>query len=509
MSQFKFPKNPTPGMEISDKYGTIWKYYAETRNWSTIGTLKEIPIVNEKENGLITPEIYNKIKQVNNIQKTPGLKLKPGTKAYWYYFRSSNKTIRFKSETEERLRIEVDLGRVYQLLYKVGHCPGKTGDDGLKGDAGKDGIQAPDELCFAPIRYDGKKLDFAMYVPVPLTCESDILLPNGHVPEISVRLYEIRRPWTEVTNDDVCEKQTAVMPQYLKDNQDELQKFKKQAADCGTEFSPVIKSIPVGWKIQSLWSLDIQIDPTGEKETVIKDAAPYIDIAATKNSIVFNKESSIVCGSVFLTENAPQPFKSTNWLEVNPIYSGWCIKARQKGPDGLPGEDADCRVSIKTLEMTDQAVVATCPIVNVRFDSSTKTLFTKCADIVGEYCAEKIVLLPSSDLIADKPIFQSNYAGVETTLEECKSITNTTLSVPEVTKPRLNLIKWQPVGGCSVTRYFSSIKYDWNSLLQDPDKYPFTIKQPQQVTEDNCCKEDFFYCGNVQRGTCNENSQNI
>lgn len=505
MNKFKFPKNPKPGMEISDKYGTIWKYDQILNSWSTIGTLKETPIVDQNQDGLITPEIYNKLEFIkNNISTTQPLKLKPGNKAYWYYFRSSNKTIKFKAESEERLRIEADLGRIYQLLYKVGHCPGKTGPDGDKGETGKKGIQAPDELCFAPTKYDGKRLDFAMYVPTPLTCDSDILLPNGHVPEISIRLYEIRKPWHEVVNQDVCQDQLSVLPQYLKEHHDDLHKLKKlSSSKCDIEFSPVIKKLPVGWKIQSLWSLDIQISIDGKNNTILKDVAPYIDQAATQDTIIFDPDTNIVCGSIYMKQ-AAQPFNNaTNWSNINPIYSGWCIKARQKGPDGLPGDDADCRIVINNELMPDNAVVATCPIVNVRYDNKTKVLYTKCADVVDEYCAEKIVLLPSSDLVADKPIFSSNYAGVENTLDECKSITNTVLSIPSVPKPKLKLVKWQPVGGCSITRFSTATKYDWNSLLSIPDKYPFDIKQPVDVEIENCCKEDFFYCRNVQEGPCN------
>ncbi len=505
---FRFPRNPNPGMEICDKYGVIWRFDATINNWVGAGMVEPPAVVTEQNDGLITPEIKKKLNYLreNYQPNKPTLKLYPGTNAYWYYLRSSNKTIRFQPESEERLRIEVDHGRIYQLLYKVGYCPGKTGDDGDRGDQGDDGRPAPDELCFAPSAYDGLRLDFAMYVPTPLTLEGDIYLPNCHVPEVSVRLYEIRKPWDKVLNSEACEDQLLALAKAYKDMPEELSKIsdlRKQAENiCGIPLSQVLRILPLGWKVQDLWSLDIQVDITGTNEPVLKDVAPYIDAERTASSIKWDASRNIVCGSIYLKENAPEPFGQVkDWSKLYPIYSGWCLKARQKGPDGLPGDDADCRIKIIEDDINNAAIVATCPIINVRYDKTAKTIYYQCADLLTEYCAERVLIAANSDIIADDPAADSNFAAVEVTLDDCKSIAKTTITKPELpSPPKLNFIKWTPQGGCVTTRYFTSIKYDWNSTLAVNNKYPFPILYPTDKSEefDDCCKEDFFYCKNIQ-----------
>lgn len=507
-NSFRFPRNPYPNMEICDKYGVVWKYDSSINNWVGAGMVEPPSVVTEQSDGLITPDIKKKLNylRLNYQQNKPSLKLYPGTNAYWYYLRSSNKTIRFQPESEERLRIEADHGRIYQLLYKVGYCPGKTGDDGDRGPTGTDGTPPPDEICFAPSAYEELRLDFAMYVATPLTLDGEIYLPNCHVPEVSVRLYEIRRPWDLVLNSEVCEDQLTALAKSYKDIPAELaklSKMRKQAETlCDIPLSQVIRTIPLGWKVQDLWSLDIQIDITGENPPVLKDVASYIDAEKTKDTIRWDSSTNIVCGSIFLKENAPEPFNNAkDWSKLYPIYSGWCLKARQKGPDGLPGDDADCRIKIIVNDINNAAIVATCPIINVRYDKTAKSILYQCADLLTEYCTEKVVILPNSDLIADDPAADSNYAAVAVTLDECKAIARTTINVEEVSAPpKLDLIKWTPQGGCVTTRYFTSIKYDWNSTLAVNNKYPFPILYPKDESPqyDDCCKEDFFYCKNIQ-----------
>ena len=175
----KLPKNPVNGQEVSDRYGNIWQYFADNNSWISKGTVGSIATVSDKNDGLVPPLIYDKLKRLSNAAATTNLtnylKITPGKDAYWYYFRSQEKLFRFTPENESVLRIEVDRGRLYQVLSKVR----KTGARGPKGFTGIDGLDgyANSDVCdpingepsFIPSKFDGGRLDFAIFTPTPLT----------------------------------------------------------------------------------------------------------------------------------------------------------------------------------------------------------------------------------------------------------------------------------------------------------------------------------------------------
>jgi hypothetical protein len=111
-SRTNFPKNPNDGDEVVDTYGTRYRYEEQTRSWLTIGSLTTPQIASEEADGLVDSDLYQKLdkikRYVDNGGQFSSLKLRPGTDAYYYLFRSSDKTIRFTPEPNNVVRIEVD-----------------------------------------------------------------------------------------------------------------------------------------------------------------------------------------------------------------------------------------------------------------------------------------------------------------------------------------------------------------------------------------------------------------
>lgn len=512
MSQFTiFPKNKPDGTEISDKYGNIWKYSKESNSWENIGIISPIPIVSSNNDGQITTKIFGNLKTLKslNIKSLNNLKLKPGVDGYYYYWRSSDKCIKFSPQRTDLLQVEIDKSRLYQLFYKL-QCVGPTGDAGLTGDSGIDGLPPPKELCYAP-RIAGRRLDFAIYVPTPLTLDGDIFLPNGHVPEISVRFHVIRKTWDEADNTFWLDQLTYIT-KYLAPYAEERSKFNdsliaiKQTVDkCSIPLIPVLFNKPVSWTIDDLWAINLEVDPTGSKPPKFTTSSSYLDIDKSLKTIVFDQKSNVVCGSLFLKDSLPSPFTgSTSWSSLFPTYSGWCVKARQKGPDGINGDDANCKISVSVSDIDNSNINSVCPIVNVRFDPANRTLYTRCVDLLENICADTIRSLPNADTISRSAFSDTNFAVCEMSLSECRSVSKRKFVADEIVTQDLDLLFWEPQSGCFNNKYFDSVKFEWIPINDEPDRYPFDLFIPEPIVGDKiCCREDFFICDSVQdSGPC-------
>jgi hypothetical protein len=177
----KLPGSPKNGDQALDTYGNIWEYDSVTGVWIDRGTLSTTSNVTEQISGLVTPDIFKKLAYLRQLYSadadsfTP-FKILPGTAAYWYYLHSSNKLFRFIPEGPNRLRIEVDRGRLYQILLKQS-CPGPKGPQGPQGDRGLTGTSGALEVCFIPTAIADDRMDFAIFTPTPINTP------------ISIRLY--------------------------------------------------------------------------------------------------------------------------------------------------------------------------------------------------------------------------------------------------------------------------------------------------------------------------------
>lgn len=503
----RLPKTGTDGQEICDKHGNIWVYDAITKSWISKGAISAPPIVTEDSDGIITTDIYSKIRKLeeyklSGINPTP-FKLYPGTNAYWYYFRSSDKLFKFRPEGPDTLRIEVDRGRIYQLLYKE-RCVGAIGPEGPVGDRGPVGANSFYEWCYQPT-ISGKKLDFAIVTPTPLTLNSGIVLPNDHVPDISVRIYKIlegewlSQPQLELlsltaTDQSIRSKITLIKSMLV----DKELGIKKQNV-CNIPLSPVFGIVTAEEP-----SMSVEIDPTNPNNIRINNYSDLkINTKATIQSIHFDPNTNIVCGSIYLDED---------WSDDQ-----WCVRSAQRGPDGEQGDKGEDAVEISDCDVDDTNILTTAPIVNVRPDCVSNSIYTYATnELVKEFCVDTIQLPSGSVDLTNQSVFKSTFVAVQVTLEECKKINRYNVTLEDDEIDDLELIHWEPQPGCFTKRHFDRHKFDWIPLTDipaceikwfspdaaRPGKYPHELNVAPEPAVDNCCQDDFFYCPNVQEAAC-------
>lgn len=147
------------------------------------------PVVTSTASGLITSDIYNHIKYIQslNIQQTK-LKIYPATEHYWYLFKSSDKLVKLKPESENTLRLEIDKGRlIYQL--SLNNCQGEQGPIGNRGLPGKLGLPGPPEVRYTP-NISGAELYIDNEVTITLDTDISIRIYRGNetIADISLGL---------------------------------------------------------------------------------------------------------------------------------------------------------------------------------------------------------------------------------------------------------------------------------------------------------------------------------
>lgn len=518
-----FPITASGGDQVLDRFGNIWRYDAGENAWILIGNVQVPPLVTEQADGLIGPTIYSKLQYLRSVYSPADfdpLKILPGTDAYWYYWRSGDKTYRFTPEAEDVLRIEVDRARLYQFLSQI-ICPGPRGPTGEKGDTGRAGLPGPKEIPFSPVIEDGR-LDFAIFTPDPLDTTP-----------ISVRLFKLVT--AELFDDQLTQTSTASTPQlqalskaFTASTVDKatLAAFRatkemltQQAlgnltmAVCSIPLSPVF-FVPSGEQPEDFPTVTIEIplpvaphNLSDSNGIVVKSTLP-IDVARTKASISYDDTSKIACGSVFL--QAPNV-----WSQ----YGIWSVKSRQKGPKGDAGDPGNCRLNITNCMMDTSNVVPTNPLINVRVDCSRQKLYYSTSpSATADICVDSVLLNPNSAALAPSTVKDSTFASAQMTLNSCKQVNRYQFTPATDDLPQLELAHWEPQDGCVTQRSFDRHSFDWMShsgqvTCSDAVKwfspdgirnslYPGTILTAKAPKSDKCCQDSWFYLPNIQNGPC-------
>ena len=536
----KLPINPKNGDEVCDNHGNRYRFNGKTDTWIYIGALLVSSTVTESTDGVITPEIFEKLRHVESVLANgvdfSQFKIFPGAEGYWYYFRSSNKFIKFIVEGEDQLRVEIDTGRFHQVISKRS-CKGDLGNKGEIGDIGDTGDPTPSEVTFIPSNVDADKIDFAIFTPTPtdtpislrlLKCEDiDITnncgsgemveivneeylaLTKSHVEHFSGLISKFKSSTDNHTINQLDNLKKFIVDKSLGSFADvnlsiELSKLRFKPEDTKCRVS-TIADIP---------EIEILIDVKNQTITTTTINQEFdIDEEKTFATLKYHEDIGVLSGTVFL--------KRKTWKELGK----WCIKSKQKGLDGPDGSDGLCTLDIIKKSIDPRNVFTICPIVNVRYDSDKDVIYTLCSDIGSFACAEQVILAANSADATNENAVKSRFAAVIRSIDDCKDITEYRVSLEDDDVPELVFSHWDPQPGCQTSRHYDRYKFDWFEDIEDNVKEGMDIPQwyspteclaadyPNKVItatkpEEQCCTEDFFYCPNIQEapGKCDNSS---
>jgi len=477
----RLPRKPADGQAVCDELGNIYEYSAFEGGWIYRGALPAPPEVSESQDGMVTPDVFDRLtymKQVldNGNLIPPTFKLNPNVDAYWYLWESADHLIRFRPESEQDLRIEFDRSRFYQLLMKMS-CPGDKGPVGDPGDPGPTGTllsepcygalaTAAPPLTYTDISPDGMAWSFAIKVITPLTTD------------ISVRLYDQPPP----ASDDSTANATILVP------------VSSTVGAGGTAIGTIGTSSAV--------------------TITVHDPHLKLDISKTSGAISYDPLSTLLSGTLYLTAgswlttsaapppttrpprrlqgNAPcicpgsavptTPPPGTAGVEPTggpPRTSRWCLRARQRGPVGDPGPDANCMLTpASCLLPTPLQLKAVCPIVSVRQScTNPNTLLTYCAPLDQVICASQLTFPTQPGNITHGGIVPTGnwqggrLAAVLPQLQACKDLVKYTPEPDVPQTPSLALPDYQPLPGCQDTGHFNNVRLDWIPLTDKPADY--------------------------------------
>lgn len=505
--------------EVCDKYGNRWRYNLSLDRWISIGSIVSPATVTATTDGIVSPLIYNQLQALKNSDnpQTPYLKLLPGTDAYAYYFRSSSGLIKFRPETEDSIRIEIDKSKIYRSLLKE-MCRGKRGERGEKGKRGQSGLPGPKELNYLP---ESKKdeLKFAIFTPVPLSAITHNL-PNNHTPDISVRFYKI------ITENKIAASSIETIKTYdqlqhlvfhyhgFREIVSKIQSIRDQytSRNLGISRSTVfdhlslskVLNLPSNSQIETFETVTVLIDPDGIVKPRILFDPIVIGVDVNKSIASIGFSDGVASGSIFL-ENGRE------WGD------GWCVRSRQMGIDGLSGSGGSSSIVVSNSVLDTQNIVATCPIVNVRFDSDRSSLYTFCADSTG-LCVQSVRIVPGSGVLSDKIGVDAVFASAQITLDDCKFINRFNVELDDDEFNELDLSYWDPQPGCVTNKNYPIQNFNWisgttsatcdlDSIWYDAGLKPRSGKYPNAIIAAKLPpiannKDTFFFAKNIQDGGC-------
>jgi len=501
----RLPLNPQNGDEVCDKFGNKFIYDAESDAWISKGLVKTPNIVSEDANGIITSETYNKLRHLdnlitNNLIDFSQFKIEPGTNGYWYYLRSSDKLFRFTAEAEDKLRIEVDTGRIFQILAK-NSCKGPRGATGDRGAAGGVGAPGPPEPFFAGAvgSTEPDKLDFAIFTPTLedtdvviriYDCGSETYFLNncgsGLSSVATISTTKQISYWEKIIKKYGVDDDTKIQFQNLKQySENRSLGIVDSEVACDNALNDVRNITVTSFALDPDPIVTITLNLESGEFLVVSDEEYAV---SDKTTIKYDEKIGAVCGSVYL---------ETEW-DTNNYY---CIQSRQKGLTGPVGDQGFCGPKITTKIVDDTNVFGICPIVNVRHEKEKDALYTICGDVI-EKCADKLQFPADSGGLSDQNALDSTFAAAQTTLEECKLVNSYKLAIKDDDIPDLSFSHWDPQPGCQTARHYDRHKFNWMSGLTGPEcgEIPKILQAPKP--EEQCCTEDFFYCPNIQDPPC-------
>ena len=488
----KFPRNPTNKQVLIDENGIKWEYENIKNRWKKIGKVEKIPFISTKEPGIITPEIFNKLKTLKEATSDLDLgifKISPGLDAYYYYFYSPDRLIDIRHKGNGTIELNVNEQKLIAYLYRY-LCQGDKGKQGDKGEHGEPGIIAPFEGSYKPI-YRTNTLSGEVYVPIPI----GTYYPNHETTNISLRfnsLFEI----VNISTSSQSVFWSSILTGPLVNNQEkktfsELQKrLVAQARGQTTEIIDLSPIINTTLTLIPSTLLEIDINPITNNITIISNG---VNADLTKSTIIFDKSIGLLKFNI-----------SAIWPQ-NTIF-----KARQRGPTGQRGKIPNNYLIMECCDFPDDANVRPDTILtHFRQDCEQGKLFANFTRLESQDAFTKITTDPTAIITTTGPTISGNYVAVEKIAGTTKKTTPLIKKQAELNINELNLQTWSPQPGCVTKRNYENQTFDWITKTDvpkcdealtwfgpdgpKPGKYPHEIVKGEEPEKDTCCQDDFFY----------------
>lgn len=489
----KFPKNPTNDQLFVDTNGIEWRYQSGAARWVQNRLNQTLPFVSATQNGLITPEIYNKLITLQNSLQglnVSTFKISPGTDAYYYYFYSPDGLIDIRYRGNGEINIDVNEQKLIAYYYRY-LCIGDRGPQGEQGPDGEPGLPSPPEPIYYPTKVDDV-VSGEVYVPIPIGTYFD----HPTITPISLRFSGFYTIPSQFSFGDQLSYWVSVIRNPLANDpeRDVFSRLRQRIVDQGLGLTTG-PNIALSNTVTNQLSLvpnfifEMDIDPVTGDFTIVNNG-----VAVNPDNIVIDFDREI--GLLKFEIPGSWPDESV-------------FKARQRGPTGDRGDIPNGFIRTEPCEFPDDS--------NVRPDSALTHFRLDCEDNsfyvnYTRLTSQDAFQLLSTDVLAatttTRPIIEGRYAAVERVAVPIKQTTVLSNAFPEIETEDPNLQQWEPQDGCFTRRSFEKHEFDWIADTDiaecadelkwygpdgvRPGKYPYELVRPSEPTGDECCQDDYF-----------------
>lgn len=228
------------------------------------------------------------------------------------------------------------------------------------------------------------------------------------------------------------------------------------------------------------------------------DSSISLNTVATISSIRFDNKTGVLSGS---------------FVSLNGFGGSTCVLAKQKGPDGVKGDDGSCILKPNECSVSYTDIQFTSPIVAIRKGCNDNQLLTMSANLFSTTCVSKLRFDAASPDYAN--LFSGGIVNGTTvtgrmlaarkTLDPCKELSGFKFAPIVAARPALELPEWQPQSDCNVEKRAQLSDLNWipatgaetNQTWDSPDgaivpKYPWQIMMQDAESAGSCdpCDEE-------------------
>jgi len=489
----KFPKNPTQDQLYVDLNGVEWRFDIIRSRWVQQSLFENIPVVSASQDGLITPEIYDRLEQLKISAEQLDLstfKIFPGIDAYYYYFYSPDGLIDIRHRGDGIISIDVNEQKLVAYLYRY-LCIGDRGIQGDKGIVGNPGLPAPNEPTFYPDRAENV-ISGEVYVPIPIGTYYD----HPTITPISLRFYGLYTVPTSFTLGDQLAYWINVIGNPLSQPEEKavFSRFRQRIIDqsLGLSTGPVVdlsNTVNNVLQLNPGAILELDINPVDGSFTIVNNG---INANAANIQVEFDR--------------------NLGYLKFS-IAAAWpddvVFKCRQRGPKGDRGDIPNSFISQFDCAFPDNSNVRPdTALIHFRLDCENDTFYVAFDRLNSQDAYQLVSTDVQAATTATRPIIEGRYAAVERVAGPVKMTALLINQFGDIDIDEPDLQDWEPQPGCHTKRSFANHEFDWISGTDigecadelkwygpegvRPGKYPYELVRPSEPPGDQCCQDDYF-----------------